>query len=237
VSQRSARATRIHSLAQLPVAAACVALVLSASGGTASARTAFLGTSDPVLTTQAQYQAEAQADSSEIAGHLGHKLGPTLKVVMNTKQLEGDSPAYTFVSDSSGGTTGPTASCETHINPTFTKEDSDYQKLALIHEVFHCYEAMDYPTVAAFQSAPAWLIEGEAEWVGATLVPTELPVWNAYLTGLNTSLFARTYDAIGFYAHMTNSGENTWGLLDKMLKAGGSAAAYNVAANKEVRLT
>jgi len=62
-------------------------------------------------------------------------------------------------------------------------------------------------------------------------------VWNAYLTGLSTSLFARGYDAIGFYAHMTNSGEDTWHLLDKMLKAGGSAAAYNLAANKQVRLT
>jgi hypothetical protein len=191
-----------------------------------------------VFTTAAQYVSEAHADSTEIAGHIGHALSLPLNVVINAKQMEGaDIPAYTFVDDSSGGATGAPASCTTHINPSFTKEDAEYQKLALIHEVFHCYEAADYPTVAAFQSAPGWLIEGEAEWVGATLAPTELPVWDAYLTDLGTSLFARTYDAIGFYAHMTNSGENTWHLLDRMLKASGSAAAYNLAANKEVRLT
>ncbi len=73
--------------------------------------------------------------------------------------------------------------------------------------------------------------------MGATLAPTELPVWDSYLTRLDISLFARSYDAIGFYAHMTNSGENTWHLLDPMLKAGSSAAAYGVAADKQVRLT
>jgi hypothetical protein len=190
-----------------------------------------------VRTTQAQYQNKVHTDVGEVAAHLGHGLVLPITVVVNPTQMEGSSPAYTLVYDSSGGVTGPAAKCTTHINPSFPKEDAEYQTLALVHEVFHCYQAADYPTVDAFQAAPGWLIDGEAEWVGATLAPTELPVWDAYLTELGTSLFARTYDAIGFYAHMTNSGENTWHLLEPMLKAGGSAAAYAVAANKEVRLT
>jgi hypothetical protein len=72
--------------------------------------------------------------------------------------------------------------------------------------------------------------------VGATLAPTELPVWDSYLTRLDVSLLALSYDAIGD-AHMTNSGENAWQLLDPMLKAGNSTAAYGVAADKQVRLT
>ena len=219
------------------LAAACATLVLAGAGGVAQARVAPYRPSSPGLQSAAAYQAEAKAVSGEIAGPLGHHLGLHLGVVVNSKQMNGTSPAYTLVYDSTGGVTGAPASCKTFINPSFAEEDAEYQKLALIHEVFHCYEAMDYPTVDAFQTAPDWLIEGEAEWVGATLAPTELPVWKAYLTGLSTSLFARSYDAIGFYAHMTNSGENTWHLLDPMLKAGGSAGAYNVAANKQVRLT
>jgi hypothetical protein len=224
------------------LSAAAVALSLATVGGSPTplppTQLAASRSEVPVrLGSAGQYQKELSADSSEIASHLGHGLRLPIKAVVNTKQLEGDVPAYTLVYDSSGSTTGVPASCKTFINPSYDKEDAAYQKLALIHELFHCYEAMDYPTVAAFQAAPGWLIEGEAEWVGATLAPTELPVWNAYLTGLSTSLFARSYDAIGFYAHMTNSGEDTWHLLDPMLKAGSSAAAYNVAASKTVRLT
>jgi len=215
-------------------ALASLILVLPAIGDGASAatlRTAAL------RTTSAQYLAEIKSDASEIAAHIGHGLSLSERVVVNAKEEYKNTPAYSFVEDKSGDTTGAPSQCVTHINPSFTSEDAEYQKLALIHETFHCFEAMDFPTVSAFLAAPDWLIEGEAEWVGATLAPTELDVWNAYLTGLSTSLFARSYDAIGFYAHMTNSGENTWHLLDPMLRAGGSAAAYSVAANKEVRLT
>jgi hypothetical protein len=62
----------------------------------------------------------------------------------------------------------------TFINPSFSEEDAEYQTLAHIHEVFHCHQAADFPSDDAFQSAPAWLIDGEAEWVAATLAPTGL---------------------------------------------------------------
>ena len=96
-------------------------------------------------------------------------------MLINTTQMEGDSPAYTLVYDSGGSTTGPAASCKTHINPSFNTENAGLPELTLIHKVFHCFQSMDYPSVATFQSAPGWLIEGEAEWVGATLAPTETP--------------------------------------------------------------
>ena len=235
VVQRVRSTARVHAAAG--IAAACVALVLVGAGGVAQARLAPLRPSSSALQPVATYQEEANADSKEIAAHIGHGLKLPIKIFVNTKEKNGPSPAYTLVFDSVGGATGAPSVCKTYINPSFAAEDSEYQTLALIHEVFHCYQAADFPTVDAFQAAPAWLIEGEAEWVGAVLAPTELPVWNAYLTGLSTSLFARSYDAIGFYAHMTNSGDDTWHLLDKMLEAGGSAAAYSVAANKQLRLT
>jgi hypothetical protein len=221
----------------IAVASAGALLIgLSAVGPAPSAQAAYRPAS-PTPGSHSAYLAEVKADASEIASHIGHSLSLPLSVVVNTTQKYGTSPAYTFVYDGGGGMTGPPARCTAYINPNFTKEDAEYQKLALVHEVFHCFEALDYPTLSAYYAAPAWLIEGEAEWVGATLAPTSLPVWDDYLTDPDTSLFDRSYDAIGFYAHMTNSGEDTWHLLDAMLKAGGSAAAYSVAADKEVRLT
>jgi hypothetical protein len=191
----------------------------------------------PLRPTSAQYLAEINADASEIASHLGHSLSLPEHVVINKKQEFGNIPAYSYAYDSSNEMSGAPSYCTTFINPSFNSEDAEYQKLALIHETFHCFQALDYSSLTAYYAAPKWLIEGEAEWVGATLAPTELNVWNDYLTDIDTSLFSRSYDAIGFYAHMTNSGEDTWHLLDPMLRAGSSPAAYNVAADNEVRLT
>jgi len=215
------------------LAAACVGLLLIGVAGAAQAQFR------PIKPASA-YQAEAKGDAGDIATDLGHGLGLPLTVVVNTKQLNGTDPAYSYAYDGSGGMSGTPARCTTYINPNFSALSAELQKFALIHEVFHCFEAKDFTSLPAYYAAPNWLIEGEAEWVAATLAPTELHEWDAYLTGLNTSLFARSYDAIGFYAHLTNSGEDTWHLLDPMLKAyatGGSAAAYNVAADKRVRLT
>jgi hypothetical protein len=226
------------TLATVGAALGLVGLAVAAPGApSASAIIARETTLRPALLSASTVSADAKADSRDIAEKIGHGLRLSLRIVVNTTQEYGNVPACSFAYDSSGGESGAPASCVVSVNPSFAEEDAEYQKLALIHEVFHCYEAMDYPTLAAFYAAPAWLIEGEAEWVGATLAPTTLPVWDSYLTDPHASLFARSYDAIGFYAHVTNSGENTWNLLDRMLKSGSSAAAYNVAADKEVRLT
>ena len=213
---------------------ACVALGLLAGS---AAATASVRPATTLRTSASEYLTEVQADAHDIASHLGHGLSLPEKVVINAKQEFGNVPAYTYVYDSAGAMTGTPSSCKTFINPSFTKEDAEYQKLALLHETFHCFQAMDFSSLSAYYAAPHWLIEGEAEWVGATLSPTELPAWDPYLTDIGTSLFARSYDAIGFYAHMTDSGEDTWHLLDPMLRAGSNAAAYSVAANNEVRLT
>jgi hypothetical protein len=128
------------------------ALVLGPGAEPAGARTAALQAADPLRTTAAQYLSEAKQDSKDIVGPLGHSLRLTMSVVVNTKQLFGQFTRLTFGDDSSGGTSGAPAECEIHINPDFTKQDAECQRRALIHEVFHCYQAMDYPTVAAFQA-------------------------------------------------------------------------------------
>ena len=185
------------------------------------------------------YLALAQKLSGEIASHIGHSLSLSLGVVINSTQEVGpDILAYANPEDKTGGSAGAATQCVVHVNPLlYNSKIVTDTNATLAHEVFHCFEAMDYPTVSAFDSAPDWLIEGAAEWVGATLEPAPDNYWYPYLSMIKTPLFSRKYDAIGFYAHMSDSGEDTWHLLDPMLKAGSSAAAYNVAADKTVRLT
>jgi hypothetical protein len=191
----------------------------------------------PSVPASGPYLVQAKHISSDIAGRIGHPLNLTLSVSINRTQMEGARTlAYTDVRNSSGGTTGTPARCTFYVNPLMYKSpDTTEANNTLAHEIFHCYQAMDFPDLSAFYTAPSWLIEGEAEWVGDTLYPEGDPFWNAYLTQPQTPLFSRSYDAVGFYSLMTDSGQDTWHLLDPMLKSGGSAGAYLAAANSTLR--
>src|SRR6266498_3975980 len=84
----------------------------------------------------------------------------------------------------------------------------------------------------------AWVIEGQAEWVGDSLAGSDEGTpyhWTEYLSnpGPGKSLFGRSYDALGFYSHLDNSGGNPWKVIDPMLKAvaggGGNEGAFAAA--------
>ena len=185
------------------------------------------------------YLAVLKNDESDIASHIGHPLGIPLSVVVNSKQVGPTALAYTYAYDSKGDLTGRPASCVIYINPLlYHSVDSSQVNVTLMHEMFHCFQAVDYSTLTAFYDAPRWLIEGSAEWVGETLAPSQPDVlWQNYLLDIGKSLFNRTYDAIGFYAHMEETGIDPWHLFDRMFRAPTSAAAYAIATDREFKLT
>ena len=95
----------------------------------------------------------------------------------------------------------------------------------LAHEAFHCL-AKDAVGIDPYILLPAWLVEGQAAWVGETIAGgTGLASthWQAYLLD-QYPLYGRSYDAIGFYAHLENRGADVWELLLPMLEAGGGGA-------------
>jgi hypothetical protein len=186
----------------------------------------------PSTPSAGPYKAVLENLSGEIAADIGHPLSLPITVTVNSTQKEGASTeAYAGVENASGGDSGTPGRCAVAINPLLYahNKSAGLTKFVLAHEMFHCFEAMDYPTIAAFNAAPDWLIEGEAEWVGDEIEPQDDHWWDTYLLDIGTPLFKRSYDAVGFYSLMTQTGDDTWHLLDPMLKAGGNAAAFNVA--------
>ena len=123
------------------------------------------------------YLAQAEHYSSEIAARIGHPLLLSLSVVVNATDVKVGGKkvlAYADAENGSGqGDTGIATRCVIHINPANynQKNTADFNE-TLAHEVFHCFEAMDYPSPVAFGNAPNWLVEGAAEWVGETLEPS-----------------------------------------------------------------
>jgi hypothetical protein len=92
----------------------------------------------------------------------------------------------------------------------------------LAHETFHC---IDLQIRGSHPKPPEWLHEGLPEWVGCVIgkeagaanCPQAEDSWREYLLLPDLELNARTYDAIGFFAHLAETGHDVFKLAPKML--------------------
>ena len=106
------------------------------------------------------------------------------------------------------------------------------------HEVFHCYQHHAVNSFAEASLVPAWLTEGEAAWVEATLLSSTYRAlqlaWRDYVSTPKGHLYDRSYNAIGFYGHLsdvTNAGAVAKNLIPAYLAGkGSSGAAYGLLA-------
>jgi hypothetical protein len=110
-------------------------------------------------------------------------------------------------------------------SPDFWEADRELLS-TLAHELFHCYQwEVAWDLVL---TGPSWLLEGSAEWVGEAYVSgsnLSRQRWSDYQM-VRRPLFARSYDAIGFFAQMTEAGFSTWDELIPMLRTGSGDRAF-----------
>jgi hypothetical protein len=189
----------------------------------------------------ASYRQEALSLSAEISRWLGQPLGFPIIITVNKTEVYAPALMYATALDAQGGMVGTPAQCSIGVNP---KGDALYGldwQVTLAHEVWHCFQAarLGLPRFSRFATSPQtkWIIEGQAMWVGELVAgpdPMEaLGWWKRYLSFPQTPLFARTYDAIGFYAHVAErcgGPSYVWSTLQGMLdKIPDNRAAYEVA--------
>lgn len=79
----------------------------------------------------------------------------------------------------------------------------------VVHEVVHCYQQIASPSASAVASTWGWLQDGEATWAQMAIVPTAAFTslqthWTNYLSTPRGHLFARKYDAAGFFGHVVD---------------------------------
>ena len=103
--------------------------------------------------------------------------------------------------------------------------------VVLAHELTHCYQD------TWGKVAPAWIEEGMAMWTGVTInaeagkAPSGLGQgWiEKYANTPQTSLLARSYDALGWFAFAAQSGVDLWPRLKSIQTASYGRAAYDAA--------
>jgi len=178
----------------------------------------------PPPKTDPLVQAFAEDARRQIAGKLGWDFPGSLETTIGraaTKNAKGkEEENYAFA----GGvwTGAGYVGCQIEFNNRLNATSQEFAN-TIFHEMVHCFQTSLYPTEAAYDAAhnkATWSREGAAEWVGATLtVPDQSTAgrWKDYLTTPEKSLFDRDpYTAIGFFAHLEESGTSPWSVFRAM---------------------
>jgi hypothetical protein len=112
-------------------------------------------------------------------------------------------------------------------------------KTLIAHEVFHCLQiqlAGRANALLSLDAERAWLGEGSASYAGCLFSQDgAAPYRRAYGTYLEqptTPLAGRTYDAVGFFAHLDQIGVGALGTVKRAMGAPSLASAYPALVNE-----
>ena len=183
---------------------------------------------DPELPCQSADSAGAEPYRAETAGILGDvttRLGRSLRIAdrlfftINSKNLEGPAWMYTYAchGGSAGSGSDSVDGCTIHLNPraiggTYTPAEL---RAFLVHEIVHCFLFDRFGL--AYDAMPAWYVEGAPTWAMSDIGPANSRlggIWAQYLDAPNRALSARSYDGLGFFVHLAESGAQVWKLID-----------------------
>jgi hypothetical protein len=178
----------------------------------------------------AKYRAWMPGIESAISSHLGRPLTIDAHtfIAVNTKDLIQPSLMYTYPCGISGdAVTG----CTIHINPNAVSGSypDDQVRSFLIHEVTHCY--LNDKFGVFYDAMPPWYVEGVPTWTMSVLGVNNARLsskWTSYLDNPGKPLSQRSYDAVGFFAHLAETGTDPWGVIDPI---GSAMSGNNLTAN------
>ena len=182
-------------------------------------------------TADASILSDAKTKELALAGSSATGLKFDYSLIINPTQVDaGEALAYTSpgYEKFADNTTKPY--CEIHVNPllvSLSQAHPEFTQASLAHEMWHCIQ--NAYVGGAKLTAPSWIVEGQAEWVGETLyAPTAIGAswWQAYLQTPQQSLYSRTYDGVGFYLHLAEEGINPGPVLLPMLTAASNDTAF-----------
>jgi hypothetical protein len=174
----------------------------------------------------------AEEQEPRLAAHLGFSLSKLHLVVGYTTEPAEDPHADTITLSRENGPFslhGPV--CQVAVNKAWWGARTHYEmEEVLVHEVFHCFEHQIEPNMSrigkdgAEKNEGDWIIEGLDKWAELTLFPLAgeegLKTLTQYYATPSTSLFARSYDAVGFWAHVQDLSGELWQRIPAILRAG-----------------
>jgi hypothetical protein len=161
--------------------------------------------------------------TSDLGSHMGATMHLKIIVVMNKAPSPApgeDGVLYTYGCNGSSASGGALTSCVIHVTPAAASYSESDRTSFLIHEMEHCF--VFNAVGGAAYDFPAWYEEGSATWAEGVLGggdSIELDAWKEYLEDAEKTMLKRTYDGVGFFVHLDESGGDAWHALIPMAKA------------------
>ena len=182
---------------------------------------------DPALVTA--INAAVVDIRAQIASHLGDFAGKLTVIVTDKDDAKKDLGTATPELKADGSLSG---GCTLRIFPNAASTGAERLLNTLAHEVFHCFQFAGYGSLGRLASAPGWVIEGGAEWVGAIITTPDDTTpgrWTLYFSTPTMPLQLRKYDAIAIWSHLAESGTDPWSVFRAVWAATGTPAAFAAA--------
>lgn len=173
----------------------------------------------PMASTEQRYQAAIAQVLPALAAHFG-PLGFGVPVVI---EPEAKGTAYALASANN-------TECELSVFPKGYQASGSDLMFVVAHELTHCFQARSVNSAIRNSSSASWVTEGGASWAGlAVSGPSQLMIdhWREYIEHPETPLFSRAYDAVGFFAHLAESGTDPWKVLIPMINAPDNPGRYD----------
>lgn len=169
-----------------------------------------------------------------IAADLQSRLGGAVQMVapvylqVDSREL-GLGRAYTWGDPGDCAQNG-LDTCTIHLSPRAQRAPDAELTGILAHEMMHClvFQHLGMTTY----DLPAWVGEGIPAWVGEEIAGgTALSAqwWDEYLNEPSAPLYGRDYDAIGFYAHVAETGVDLWQRIVPILDGFENEPAFEAA--------
>jgi hypothetical protein len=204
-----------------------------AAGRQPSSEAGYVDPKDPTFVEQPALEAIADTYVKAYTTRLA-PLTLNLKVVVGTT-AEGNAFGEALPLDENGDVTNAAKYCRIRLEPPGQKLAPDDRDNTIAHEVFHCFQAeimTPLGLIAACQTSP-WLIEGMATWAAWRVKPlpwSSLKNWlRTYDETVGKVLFARSYDAVGFFGHAEEATGDLWPRVKGILLAPDHETSYSVA--------
>ena len=125
-----------------------------------------------------------------------------------------------------GGSDSQMHTCVIGISIHLSVSPPLVRTVQLAHEILHCYQ-WDMLTFERMINLPDWIKEGTAQFVGEDYGGAGSTVndayWQQYLT-VETSLYDRSYDAMGFFFHLKERGADPYPIIRMAILRGQSSS-------------
>ncbi len=190
-----------------------------------------------------------EAIAHDAIGLLNQHLSPALSIPVTigwlTNRAPGDnSPAYTNqFSATEGIFHRHYYFCQIAVNEPvydgYTSANASWAEEIITHELFHCYQHQLLPDPDTYNTVKAWITEGLPRWVDTDLfssnpIGVSLGSLQLYFASSTVPLFARSYDAVGFWGHVQDVAGDLWSRIPAIIRASPSSYAAIDAALKGV---